>query len=72
MEYLSYGRLLSLPITPTLTFNGMDQMAITPDGAKLYVSQPNAVVVYDAHTGDLLRAITHAAIVTPTGACFAR
>jgi hypothetical protein len=64
--------LFSLPIAPTLTFNGMDQMAITPDGAKLYVSQPNAVVVYDAHTGHLLGSITHTAIVTPTGVCFAR
>jgi hypothetical protein len=47
-------------------------MAITPDGAKLYVSQPHAVVVYDAHTGDLLRSMTHAAIVSPKGVCFAR
>jgi len=69
---LSPAPLFSLPIATTFTFAGMDQMAVTPDGAKLYVSQPNAVVVYDANTGHLLRSIAHAAIITPTGVCFAR
>jgi Bacterial Ig domain/PKD domain len=69
---LSTAPLFSLPLANTSAFTGIDQMAITPDGAKLYVSQPNAVVVYDAHTGDLLRSMTHAAIVTPKGVCFAR
>ena len=29
-------------------------MALTPEGNKLYVSQPNALNVYDARTGALL------------------
>jgi DNA-binding beta-propeller fold protein YncE len=69
---LGAAPLFSIPIADTPTFFGMDQMAITPDGTKLYVSQPSALVVYDASTGDLLTSIEHADIVTPTGVCFAR
>jgi Divergent InlB B-repeat domain len=59
--------VLSIPITDTLTFYGMDQMALTPEGNKLYVSQPNALNVYDASTGALLTRITDPNIVSPTG-----
>jgi hypothetical protein len=33
----------------------------------LYVSEPNALNVYDANTGDLLNSITDSNIVDPTG-----
>ncbi len=55
----------------TFSFFGMDQMALLPNGAKLYVSQPSALNVYDASTGELLTAITDPNIVQPTGVCFA-
>lgn len=62
---------LTIPIAPTPTFFGMDQMALHPDGSKLYVSQPGALRVYDPDTGELLRTITNPALSTPTGICFA-
>jgi hypothetical protein len=61
--------LFSIPITMTQTFFGMDQIAVHPNGAKLYVSQPGAVNVYDAGTGALLGTITDAAISQPSGVC---
>jgi hypothetical protein len=63
--------LFSIPVSGALPYFGMDQMAITPDGNKLYVPQFGALVVYDAHTGHVLPSITHPAISQPTGVCFA-
>ncbi len=59
--------LLSFPISSTPTLYGMDQMALSPDGRKLYVSQTQALNVYDANTGVLLTAITDPNIYIPTG-----
>jgi hypothetical protein len=61
--------MFSFPIAATPTFFGMDQMAIHPNGTKLYMSQPDAVEVYDTATGLLLNLITDAAISEPTGIC---
>lgn len=61
--------LFSIPISGTSEYYGMDQMAITTDGTKLYVSQPGAVNVYNAHTGSLLRELTDVSIVAPKGIC---
>ena len=63
--------LLSIPIASAPTFFGMDQMAITSDGNKLYVSQPGALLAYNAQTGDLLTTITDPALSQPTGVCLA-
>jgi hypothetical protein len=61
----------SIPIESALT--AFDhQVALHPDGEKLYVSQPNGVNVYDAATGQILRTIIHPALVQPIGICFAR
>ncbi|MCH7698848.1 MAG: hypothetical protein IH865_07920 [Chloroflexi bacterium] len=68
---LGAAPLFSIPISSTLTFFGMDQMAITPDGTKLYVSQPGALKVYNANTGAFITSITHPGIIRPTGVCFA-
>ncbi len=59
--------LISIPILNTQTYYGMDQMALSPDGKKLYVSQTQALNVYDANTGVLLTAITDLNIYGPTG-----
>lgn len=66
---LSAVPLLTIPIANTDTFFGIDQMALHPSGEKLYVSQPNALKVYDASTGAFLTSITHPDIITPTGVC---
>jgi hypothetical protein len=63
---------LTTPISDAPTFYGMDQMAIYPDGSKLYVSEPGALKVYHASTGALLKSITDPNIVEPTGVCFGR
>ena len=47
---LSVTPLFSLPIADTLPFFGMEQLALHPKGTKLYVSQPNALNVYNANT----------------------
>jgi hypothetical protein len=58
-------------VNTSVPLYGIDQMAITQDGNKLYVPQPQALVVYDAHTGHVLRSIIPPDIVEPTGVCFA-
>jgi hypothetical protein len=60
-----------LGIFETSPFFGIDQMAVHPDGEKLYVSQPGSLNVYDATTGILLDNITAPGIVSPTGVCVA-
>jgi len=64
---LSDTPLFSIPITYGAQYYGMDQMAVHPNKAKLYVSEPNALNVYDANTGTLLTSITDPNIVDPTG-----
>ena len=51
-------------------FYGMDQIALHPNDAKLYVSEAGAVKVYDAGTGAFLTSITDASISGATGICF--
>jgi WD40 repeat protein len=62
---------LAIGIFETSPFFGIDQMAIHPDGEKLYVSQPGILNVYDASTGILLDSITGPGIAAPTGVCLA-
>ena len=64
--------LSSIPIADAPTLFGADQMALHPNGTKLYVSQPGALNVYDASTGAPLTSITAPGISEPTGVCFAR
>jgi hypothetical protein len=62
---------LTIPIAAATTYYGMDQMALHPNGTKLYVSQPGALKVYDTSTGALLTSVTAAGIDKPTGVCVA-
>jgi len=62
---------LSISVFETSPFFGIDQLAVHPDGEKLYVSQPGSLNVYDAATGNLLDTITAPEIVSPTGVCLA-
>jgi len=67
---LGSAPLLTIPISNTIPFFGMEQLAVHPDGSKVYVSQPGALNVYDVNDGSLLNSITHPSIVQPTGVCF--
>jgi RTX calcium-binding nonapeptide repeat (4 copies) len=64
---LGASPLLTFSVAEAPTFLGIDQITLHPDGGKLYVSEPNAVNVYDPNTGALLDSITDPAIVDPTG-----
>jgi hypothetical protein len=68
----------ALGASPLLTFSvgsaasgfsglGIDQIALHPNGKKLFVSEPNAVNVYNPKTGALLDSITDPNIVSPAG-----
>src|SRR5262249_54725719 len=63
--------LFTIPIVAAQTFFGMDQMAIHPNGSRLYVPQPNALQVYDAATGALVAVIPDSGLAAPSGVCFA-
>ncbi len=63
------AQLVSFPIAPDYGLFAMDQMAIHPDGTRLYVSQPGALNAYDAASGAPIASITAPSIVAPTGVC---
>lgn len=60
-------------VTPgfATTCYGVDQLALHPDGTKLYVPAPNAVQIRDPATGALLGSITHPDLIAPSGMCIA-
>jgi DNA-binding beta-propeller fold protein YncE len=66
---LSADPLLSIPIKSASTTFGLEQMAMNPNGTKLYVSQPDALDVFDALTGIKLTSITDPNIIDPSGVC---
>jgi DNA-binding beta-propeller fold protein YncE len=68
---LSPAPLFQMPLAPTLIFYGIDQIAMHPDGSKLYVSNPPVVSIFDPETRAPLGAIAGPAIVQPTGVCLA-
>jgi Ca2+-binding RTX toxin-like protein len=70
---LGASPLLTFSVAFAHEFSGFDQIALHPNGGKLYVSEPSsgmspsAVNVYDPNTGALLASITDPNIVFPTG-----
>jgi Ca2+-binding RTX toxin-like protein len=70
---LGASPLLTFSVAFAHEFPGFDQIALHPNGGKLYVSEPSsgmspsAVNVYDPNTGALLASIMDPAIVEPTG-----
>ncbi len=64
---LDFEPLLALPISDAPEFYGTDQMALHPNQAKLYVSEPDTLRVYDANSGVPLTSISNPNIVRPTG-----
>ena len=63
--------LLTIPIQGQWQVNGVDQLAVHPDGSKLFVAQPASVNVYDAGNGTLLASITDPNIIDPAGVAIA-
>ncbi len=67
----SIGGAFPLAIADTICCPfGVEQMALHPNGTKLYVSQPGSLDVFDATTGAALTSIVDASISLPTGVCF--
>ena len=62
---------VSIPLPGgTTAFYGMDQLALHPDGSKLYIPEVDALNVYDAFTGALLASMPLPAGTSATGVCF--
>ncbi len=67
---LGASPFLTIPIAAANAFFGIDQMAIHPNGTKLYVSQGGNLNIYDAMTGSLLKTLmTRSGALT--GVCLA-
>ena len=60
---------LTIPVVSTAHYFGVDQLALNSAGTKLYVSEGNAVNIYDTTSGMLLGSITDPLIAEPTGIC---
>jgi DNA-binding beta-propeller fold protein YncE len=52
------------------TASGLDQLAVHPSDASLYVSEPGHVRILDAQTGATTGTITSESLSHPTGICF--
>lgn len=59
----------TFPVTDAQTFYGVDQIALDPEGEKLYVPSGPRVEIRDARTGALLGALTGPRLVRPSGVC---
>lgn len=68
---ISLAPLYTVAIEPSRTLHGIDQLAIHPDGSRLYLPQPSALTVYDAETGALVGAVVDESIDGGTGVCLA-
>lgn len=70
-DALGASPLLTFPTaeipTSSFEFFGVDQLALHPNGSKLFVTEPGTVNVYDPNTGTLLASITDPGIPSPSG-----
>ncbi len=60
---------VNIAVGGAVAFFGVDQFAVHPDGSKLYVSEGNALNVYDSATGMPLASITDASLTNAIGVC---
>jgi len=70
---LSTTPIFSIPVgIAQSSFYGVEQLALNPDGTKLYVPEPgtSSVRIYDASNGNFLTSITNPSIVEPVGISF--
>src|SRR5262249_35586818 len=68
---LGAAPVFSIPVSSNPGFFGMEQIALHPSDAKLYVSEDGVVNVFDATDGSLRTSISDPSISSPTGICFA-
>jgi cysteine-rich repeat protein len=61
--------LLTIPVASAPTYYGVDQIALNGAATKLYVSEFNAVNVYDTGTGMRIASITDPSLQGPAGLC---
>lgn len=66
---LGASALFTIPVSVAPTFYGMDQLAIHPNGGKIYVSNNSFLNVYDAGTGAFLRSFLLHGFAVATGVC---
>jgi hypothetical protein len=62
--------IFAVATAPAQTFFGIDQFAIHPSDASLYVTVPGAVRILSAATGATIGSITGAPLAQATGICF--
>ncbi|MCC9599430.1 PKD domain-containing protein [Stieleria sp. JC731] len=55
------------PPTRQFVYFGMEQMAISEDGSRLYVSQMGSVDVYDTSSGQIIDSVSHQSMIAGTG-----
>jgi DNA-binding beta-propeller fold protein YncE len=67
---LGAAPLFTFPVAECDYYTGLDQLAITPDGSRLYVPEGNLLKVYDARTGGWLSTISDGNFGELTGICF--
>jgi hypothetical protein len=66
---LGAAPVLTLPVANTGTFYGIDQLALSLDGSRLYVPDDDVLRVYAAATGVELDTLTSPAFLDLTGVC---
>jgi Ca2+-binding RTX toxin-like protein len=64
---LGASPMLTFPVGDTTSLGSIDDIALHPNGTKLFVSEFGVLNVYDPNTGALLASITDPNIVRPTG-----
>jgi Ca2+-binding RTX toxin-like protein len=64
---LGASPMLTFPVGDTTSLGSIDDIALHPNGTKLFVSEFGVLNVYDPNTGALLASITDPNIVQPTG-----
>ncbi len=71
---LSATPLFTINVNSSQPFFGIDQIAVHPNGLKLYIPEVGALGVYDVDpafdSGDLITSIVDGNIIRPTGVCF--
>ncbi len=68
-----FGTIPDWNVTPgaVVVCYGVEQLALHPDGSKLYTTAPGGLQIRDPASGVLLGTLTHPDIVAPSGLCIA-
>jgi hypothetical protein len=69
---LGAAPLYSFPVQGLNFFFGMDQIAVHPDGSRLYVPAGSAIRIHDTANGALRGSIPIPGVLSPTGVAVER